>query len=70
MPGIAGILAPAAEILVQIKGCSAVPEFDVGQPLGDDVEKGCIQSYSCSDKCDNDPRLACVVRISEFPSPA
>ena len=36
--------SPTAEVLVQVESRLAVPEFYIGQPLGDDVQNSGIES--------------------------
>lgn len=55
------IFSHAAEVLVQIKGRCAVSEFDVGQPLRHNIEKGGIQTNRCADDRHNNPALRSVV---------
>jgi hypothetical protein len=60
------VLAPAAEVLVQVKLGGTVAELDVGQPLGDDAEKSGIQANGSADNGDDNPALR---RIVGFPDP-
>ena len=70
MPIFAFVFSPAAKVLVQIKGCSAVTQLHIREPLCDYVEKGCIQANSSPYKSDDNPGLPCIIGVSKFPPPA
>lgn len=67
--GAAALGTPAAEVLVEIKGRGAVPQFDVAEPLGHDVEEGSVEPDGGAHEGDDNPRLACVVGFCDFAPP-
>lgn len=64
MPMVAPVvLAPAAEVLVQVEGGGAVAHLDIGQPLGDDIQEGGVHPDGCPYQGDDDPALGGIVRL-------
>ena len=62
------VFAPAAKVLIQVEFGGAVAELDVGQPLGDDAEKGGVQPDRSADDGDDDPPLGSIVGF-QYPLP-
>jgi hypothetical protein len=56
------IFTPAAKLLIQVKRRRAMPQLNVGQPLGNNVQKGGIQANRCANDSDDDPALRSVIR--------
>ena len=67
--GTPAVRAPAAERLVEVERPTAVPQLDVAEPLGHDVQKRSVQPDRRAHKRHHDPRLARVVRLGDFGSP-
>jgi hypothetical protein len=67
--GTSALGAPTAETLVEIECSRTVPQFDVAQPLGHDVEESGVQADRCADKRNYNPRLACIVCFGDLASP-
>lgn len=63
--GAAVVLAPAAEVLVEIECSGAVSHLDVSQPFRDDVQEGCVEADGSPDDGDNDPALRGLVQDKE-----
>lgn len=63
------VLAPAAKVLVQVEAGGAVAKLDVGQPLGDDVEKGSVQANGGADDGHDNPALSGIIGLSYPLSP-
>lgn len=59
------VLAPAAEVLVEIECGGAVSHLDVSQPFRDDVQQGCVQADGSADDGDDDPALRGLVEGKE-----
>lgn len=67
--GAAVVLAPAAEVLVEIECSGAVPHLNVSQPFRDDVQEGCVEADGSPDDGDYDPALRSLVQDKEPVSP-
>lgn len=63
------ILAPAAELLVEVKGRGAITRLHITQPFGNDIEKRGIESDGSTYKRDDNPTLSGVVGFPQSVSP-
>ncbi len=63
------ILAPAAELLVEVEGCCTVTRLSVCEPFGYDVEERSIETDGGAYESDDDPSLGRVVGFPELVSP-
>jgi hypothetical protein len=62
------VLAPAAEILVQVEFGGAVAELDIGQPFRDNAKEGSVQANCGANDSDDDPALSSIVGLP-YPLP-
>ena len=58
---LTGLFPPAAKGLVQVETGGAIPEFDIREPLCNDVQQRCVEANCRPDDCDDDPALGGII---------
>jgi hypothetical protein len=56
-------LAPATEVLIEVKSSRAVSELDVCKPLRDDAQQGSIQADGGTNYSHDNPSLCGIIGL-------